>query len=147
MADRSCGVIPVFYDGQRWRYLLVEERSHNWGFPKGRIESGEEPLDTARRELSEEVGIERVEILSAPVFYNRFTMRSGGRNVKRQMQYFLGRVESTKIVRQQSDILDAHWFDYQSAKLILAPLGTLNVLTSAHHFLLRHSWSTNKKTR
>jgi 8-oxo-dGTP pyrophosphatase MutT (NUDIX family) len=45
-------------------YLLVTARANpdHWVFPKGHIETGEEPSDAARREVMEEAGV-----LAAPV--------------------------------------------------------------------------------
>jgi 8-oxo-dGTP pyrophosphatase MutT (NUDIX family) len=39
-----------------WR-LLVLRAARNWDFPKGLLEEGEDALDTARREATEETGI------------------------------------------------------------------------------------------
>lgn len=37
--------------------ILVKNHGETWGFPKGTIEDGEEPLVTARREIFEETGV------------------------------------------------------------------------------------------
>ena len=52
----SCGVITVRPEGNEWRYLLLRAYQY-WDFPKGRQESGETPLEAARREVREETGI------------------------------------------------------------------------------------------
>lgn len=52
----SAGVIVVRRFGGEYKYLLL--RSYrNWDFPKGEMESGEEPLQTAERETEEESGL------------------------------------------------------------------------------------------
>jgi bis(5'-nucleosidyl)-tetraphosphatase len=54
----SAGVIVVRrVQGQGdWHYLLL--RAYNyWDFPKGIVETGEEPLGAARREVEEETGL------------------------------------------------------------------------------------------
>jgi len=40
----------------RW-HCLVLRVYRNWDFPKGLVEPGEEPLDAARREVTEETGL------------------------------------------------------------------------------------------
>lgn len=52
----SAGVVVVRYTEGEWRYLLLRV-FRNWDFPKGGVESGEMPLDAARREVEEETGL------------------------------------------------------------------------------------------
>jgi bis(5'-nucleosidyl)-tetraphosphatase len=57
VAKRSAGVVVVRrFDGAP-RCLLLRCYGY-WDFPKGEVEPGEEPLQTARREVTEETGLE-----------------------------------------------------------------------------------------
>ena len=49
----SAGVVVVRRQGDDWLYLLLRAFNH-WDFPKGMVESGEEPLAAAIREVEEE---------------------------------------------------------------------------------------------
>ncbi len=52
----AAGVVPVrWFDGAP--RLLVLRAYRLWDFPKGEVEGGESPLDTALRELREETGL------------------------------------------------------------------------------------------
>ena len=53
----SAGIVPVRRYQKEWRFLLLRA-FRNWDFPKGVVESGEDPLDAAKREVAEETGIE-----------------------------------------------------------------------------------------
>lgn len=53
----SSGVIVVHRETDKWDYLLLRAFGY-WDFPKGIVEEGEDPLDTAIREVEEETGIE-----------------------------------------------------------------------------------------
>lgn len=54
----SCGVLPWREENSRREYLLVfEEFSQCWSLPKGHMEMGESPTQTALRELLEETGL------------------------------------------------------------------------------------------
>jgi len=53
----SCGVVIVRQTEQGWATLVLRA-FHHWDFPKGILESGEEPFDAALREVQEETGIE-----------------------------------------------------------------------------------------
>lgn len=55
--ERSAGVVVARRHGGSWR-LLVLRAFGLWDFPKGRIEDGEDPFDTAKRETAEETGID-----------------------------------------------------------------------------------------
>ena len=62
----QAGAVPFRErDGQR-QYLLVTSQRGNWIFPKGIVEPGETPEETALKEAREEAGIHGV-ILPDPV--------------------------------------------------------------------------------
>ena len=56
----SAGVVVVRQTAEGWRFLLLRAFNH-WDFPKGMVESGEEPLDAAKREVREESLIDDLE--------------------------------------------------------------------------------------
>lgn len=64
---RSAGVVVTRrIDGER-RYLLL--RCYNyWDFPKGEIEQGEDPLQSARRESEEETDLTDLRFLWGEVY-------------------------------------------------------------------------------
>lgn len=53
---RSCGAVVVRHTGEGWRLLMLRVFRH-WDFPKGLMEAGETPEQTALREVREESGI------------------------------------------------------------------------------------------
>jgi len=53
---RSAGIVPARREKGGWKLLIVHARGE-WDFPKGDIETGETPLETALREAKEETGI------------------------------------------------------------------------------------------
>jgi bis(5'-nucleosidyl)-tetraphosphatase len=69
MAERilSAGVVVVrrFEDG--WRVLLLRVYNY-WDCPKGVVETGEDPLATARREVREETTLDDLEFRWGEVF-------------------------------------------------------------------------------
>jgi 8-oxo-dGTP pyrophosphatase MutT (NUDIX family) len=52
----SCGIVLARRSATGWKTLLLRAY-HHWDFPKGIREAGEEPLQTAIREVAEEAGI------------------------------------------------------------------------------------------
>ncbi len=111
--DFSCGVIPVLWDGSTRRYLLVQHHAGHWAFPKGHPDAGETPLDAARRELAEETGIKRVDLIERPAFEERYVFRKrSGKVVTKDVVYYVGRVELAVTVSvQEKEIADFAWGD------------------------------------
>ena len=80
----SAGVVPLRRTAQGWR-ILVLRAYKNWDFPKGRVEVGEEPIDTAKRETAEETGIMELEFPYGDAY--RETLPYAGGKIAR---YYLG---------------------------------------------------------
>ncbi|UCE55189.1 MAG: NUDIX domain-containing protein [Desulfobacterales bacterium] len=73
----SAGIIMVRKEEAEWKYLLLRAY-RNWDFPKGIVESGETPMETAIREMKEETGISEHnfrwgEVYQETLPYNRGT--------------------------------------------------------------------------
>ena len=69
---------------------LWAKKERGWSIPKGEIDPGEEPLETARREFVEEVGIEPPS--GAPIHLGEITQKSGKR-----VPFWPGRLKATSI--------------------------------------------------
>jgi 8-oxo-dGTP pyrophosphatase MutT (NUDIX family) len=52
------GVVFQERDGKMWVALIATRDGTVWGLPKGLLEKGEKPLQTALREVCEEAGLE-----------------------------------------------------------------------------------------
>ena len=52
--------------------LVVNQNHNSWSLPKGHIESDENPLETAKREIFEESGISELNLISELGKYKRF---------------------------------------------------------------------------
>ena len=61
----SCGAVVYKKDQDRTLVLLVKQAGNNpgWGIPKGHMESGENYVTTACREVKEETGID-IEVIT-----------------------------------------------------------------------------------
>lgn len=116
--DFSCGVIPYrTIDGRR-QFLLIQHKAGHWAFPKGHPEDGETHLQTARRELAEETGIDAVQIDATRAFDEsyRFTKRSG-KQVRKRVVYYVGEVGADQaVVLQQAEVSDHLWADAQATR-------------------------------
>ena len=55
-AKLAAGVVVLRRADERWNCLVLRVY-RNWDFPKGLVEPGEQPLDAALREVTEETGL------------------------------------------------------------------------------------------
>ena len=55
----SCGIVLARQSDAGWLTLMLRAW-RNWDFPKGIRESGETPIQAARREVAEETGIDTI---------------------------------------------------------------------------------------
>ena len=113
--ERSAGavVFRITKDNQVV-FLLLQKPSGKWDFPKGNIEKGEPTLRTVAREIAEEAGIEKIEILpdfkeTIKVFYP-----FKGEFVRKWIAFFLAKTSQEKI-RISFEHQDFAWLPFEQA--------------------------------
>jgi 8-oxo-dGTP pyrophosphatase MutT (NUDIX family) len=87
----SAGVVVVRRAPTGWLFLMLRAY-RNWDFPKGMVESGEAPLDAARREVLEETSIDRLDFAWGTDF--KETVRYAGNKVAR---YYIAQTEAEAV--------------------------------------------------
>ena len=110
--EKSCGCI-IIKDN---KILLVYEKRRNfWGLPKGHVEEGESEIETAKREVKEEVGLE---VLISNV--KRYTLNYiiKGEIDKTSVFYFAKPI-SEDIKMQESEIENVRWCNFEEALELL----------------------------
>jgi len=132
MEERSAGAV-VFREKRSRRYLLLFNAGR-WDFPKGNIEKGENELQTVRREVYEETGLAGISILPGFRKVIEYFYKRGGKNVHKQVVYFLAGTDDDK-VKISREHQGHGWFVFEEALRRATYDNSKETLKEAERFL------------
>ncbi len=94
----------IVFDGEKFLILHRKLNWKGWEYPKGGIEEGESHEDAVKRELWEETGLEKYELIGK---ISEFEFIDKARNRKGHTYNYLLRVPSTAVVKINNEhVLD-----------------------------------------
>ncbi len=136
---RSCGVIPIFKDGDNYKILIVKNtRGGHWGLPKGTPENNETPLETATRELYEETGIkDNIQIQTEPIFIEKYLFEQDSLKYNKTVTYYIGTVNEMIIGSNLDEIIEARWVSIEESKNFIDRTSTLDLINELEDYLLK----------
>lgn len=127
----SAGGIVFRRGADGFRFLLINDIYHNWGFPKGHLEEGESPAEAALRETGEETGLDDL-ILQGPIRIIDWHFRFKGRPVHKFCHFFLLESPAAEPRPQVAEgITDARWHPLDDALRTLSYENARGVLRRA----------------
>jgi bis(5'-nucleosidyl)-tetraphosphatase len=143
--DASYGVVPIHEKSEgEFLYLLVQHREGHWGFPKGHMEKGEAPIQTATRELAEETGITNIDIDENVIESEQYIIdhKPGtksdfpGRYTRKTVTYFFGFTHQMKVLYAGIDeeIINYVWLPFKDAMERLTYEEARTILKKAHQY-------------
>ena len=129
--EKSCGCV-IFRNADELRVLIIKQsRNGNWSFPKGHVEEGETEIQTASREVFEEVGLK-----IRPLEGFRETIQYNPRpNVSKDVVYFTAKSKISRIRLQKEEVSDYKWLRPEQAFKILSFVNDKEVLRKALEFI------------
>lgn len=140
--EYSAGAI-IFYDDKEQgiiKYLLLYsiglKGKGYWGFPKGHIEDGEQPLSTAKREIMEETNIDELEFIPGFSQKERYFFRQDNKMIYKQVIFFLAQSKSQQ-VKLSFEHNDFIWLSFEQAIKKVSFSSAKQMLKKAHGFLLK----------
>ena len=106
--EKSCGCIIIDNN----KVLLVYQKFGKfWGFPKGHVEEGENEIETAVREVKEEVGLDVI-IDEEKRYAINYIVRN---EIDKTSVFFIATPKDNTITKQESEIEDIKWCDFDEA--------------------------------
>ena len=106
--EKSCGAIIFRKHQNRLQYVLIQQRyTLHYGFPKGHMESNENEIMTAYREVKEETGLD-VQIYDHIKGRTKYSPKPG---VIKEVVYFLAQAKTFLLQKQEAEIAQAMWVD------------------------------------
>lgn len=109
------GIIFRHGKGGDIEILLIQDGKDRWTIPKGHIEEGETAQDTTKREISEEAGLQNVDVLSW-LGKIHFRYRRMDRLVLMTTQIYLVRATGdTDAIKKEEWMHGIKWFKFDEA--------------------------------
>ena len=114
IVEKSCGAIVFTKDAEGVKYVIIESKEGVFGFPKGHVEKNETEIETARREVLEETGLQ-VEFLDDFQTEDSYPFQRNGETRIKHIVYFLAKFSNQIPVVQETELNSIHLMDYKTA--------------------------------
>jgi len=100
--------------------LLIAPREGRWQLPKGHVEPGEAPEQTAVREVREETGVHGRVVASLPSIDYTYEVDRRVRIHKRVDYYLMTYLDGSERDSDPREVVAAQWFGWEAALLKLS---------------------------
>jgi len=134
--EYSAGAVVFFVTKEKEiKYLLLKhEKAQYWDFPKGKIEKGEKPKQTAVREIFEEAGVE-VDLIDGFAELIKYSFTGKEKEfIEKEVTFFLARAKDNKITLSHEHV-DYKWLSFKQAYQKVTYANSRKVLQRASQVL------------
>ena len=134
--EKSCGAIVYRrFHGNIEILLIKHVNSGHWSFPKGQVEGDETELETARREIKEETGLDVI----LDQTFRETVSYSPRRDTQKIVVYFLALARNYDFVPQEEEIAEIRWVDIVRAARMLTYENDKTIVNKARAAIKQHS--------
>ena len=134
--EKSCGAIVYRrFHGNIEILLIKHVNSGHWSFPKGHVEGDETELETARREIKEETGLDVI----LDQTFRETVSYSPRRDTQKIVVYFLALARNYDFVPQAEEIAEIRWVDIARATSMLTYENDKTIVNKARAAIKQHN--------
>ena len=110
--EKSCGCVIIENNKV---LLILQQNDAYWGFPKGHVENGETEIETAKREVKEEVGLD-VKIDESKRYVTNYIVRN---EIDKTSVFYMATPIGGKIQKQDSEVKEVKWCTFEEALTLI----------------------------
>jgi len=144
--EKSAGAVVFRREDNKIYYLLLHypsttrgaERNY-WDLPKGHVEKGEKEIETVKREVEEETGLEDIEFIEGFKTWIKYFFRYKGKTVFKIVTFYLIETKE-KNVKISFEHLGYDWLSFKKAMAKLTFDNAKGILKKADKFLREKSY-------
>ena len=130
--EKSCGAVVYRKHHGNTEILLIKHlNSGHWSFPKGHIENSENEIETAKREIKEETGIDVI----IDHTFREIVTYSPRKDTQKVVVYFLGKAINHQYIPQKEEIAEVRWFDIGYASNVLTYDNDKTIVNKARYII------------
>ena len=133
---RQKSVGAIILNAKNEVLIMFSSKNKYWEFPKGKVERGEKELDTLKREVHEETGIQRFRLNPAFRDYLRYTFRVGNKLIRKIVVYYLFKTGAQ--VQVSDEHMEYKWVSLDRAKELLKHPNQHKLVDRIQDFLREH---------
>jgi len=134
--EKSSGAVIFRDTSEGIVFLLLHYPSGHWDFVKGKMEKGENPLDTVIREAKEETGISDLNFVDGFEENIEYDFQFEGELIHKKVVFYLAKTNTEKIIISHEH-LDFVWLDYKSALEKITYQNAKSALSKANQLLFK----------
>ncbi|MEO8664202.1 MAG: NUDIX domain-containing protein [Ignavibacteria bacterium] len=138
--DKSIGVILFYKFPRSLKYLVLKHKKGHWSFAKGHQDKGETSIETAKRELHEEAGIDDIEFVTkrilvkeSYIFINKNKVK-----VRKSVEYFIAGSKTRRVKIDKREIINHRWCTVKAAERIITFRESRKLLKNANSIVLKY---------
>lgn len=137
--DKSVGVILYCRFPRSLKFLILKHKKGHWSYAKGHKDKGETALETAKRELHEEAGIDDVEFISKNILLTEeyIFINKNKDKVRKVVSYFIARSKSKKVKIDNREITGYKWCTLNASEKVITYKESRKTLKKAYKLIIK----------